>query len=187
MLAEPFRLTFLSRERAWTVVDIESEQPADAGGIETVLLDAFADADEAELTVALREGGHLRDGCSMVARDGGIVGYAGIADVELDSNPSLDLAVLGPVAVTETRQGAGIGTTVVREALRACTRTGCLAVITEGDPDYYGRFGFEPAVEYGIDSDLDPPSWAFQVAPIQPTGLAGVSGTIRHPAPFHDL
>lgn len=169
------------------MVRIEPERPDDVDGIETVLLDAFADTDEARLTAALREAGDLREGCSMVARGAEIVGYAGIAGVELDTDPTLDLAVLGPVAVTTTRQGEGIGTAVVREAVRACFDTGCRAVVTEGDPGYYGRFGFEPASRYGLQSDLDPPSWAFQVVPPHPNVLDGVSGVVRHPAPFHDL
>ena len=170
------------------MVDIQPEQGADAEAIHALLRDAFPEPDEADLTDALREGGHLRPECCMVAREGeSIVGYAGIVDVELDADPSPDLAVLGPVAVTPERQGEGIGTAVVQAAKRACVRTGCAAVVTEGDPDYYQRFGFETAAEYGLESDLDPPVWAFQVCPCRPDALEGVSGTVRHPAPFHEL
>jgi putative acetyltransferase len=170
------------------VVDIQPEQPGDAQHIHALLRDAFPEPEEAELTDALREGGHLRLGCSRVARDGAdIVGYAGIADVEVAAEPSLDVAVLAPVAVAPARQAEGIGTAVVQAAKRACVRRGCVAIVTEGDPDYYERFGFETAAEYGLESDLDPPVWAFQVCPCRPHALDGVSGTVRHPEPFHAL
>ena len=170
------------------MVDIEVEQPRDADAITSLLRAAFSEDDEAELAAALREEGHLRPGCCMVARDGAdVVGYAGIADVEVAAEPGLDVAVLAPVAVAPARQGEGIGTAVVQAAKRACVGTGCVAIVTEGDPAYYERFGFEAAAEYGLESDLDPPVWAFQVCPCRPHALDGVSGTVRHPEPFHAL
>lgn len=169
------------------MVDIEPARPEDAEEIDAVLRAAFADEDEAELTAVLREDGDCRVGCSTVARDEEVVGFAGIVDVELVGDPAIELAVLAPVAVRPDRQGEGIGSSVVREGMRACVRTGCDAVVTEGDPDYYGRFGFEEASAYGLESDLDPPTWAFQVWPCRPGALDGVSGVVRHPAPFHAL
>lgn len=49
---------------------------------------------------------------------------------------------LGPVSVAPVHQDLGIGSTLVREALRhriAARAGGCVAL---GEPAYYGRFGF---------------------------------------------
>lgn len=169
------------------MVEFEPAGPSDADAIERVLRAAFPQEIEAELAAVLRAGEDLRPGCSMVARDGDVVGYAAVADAELVGAPSVELAALGPVGVTPERQGEGIGTDLVRASLQACKRSGCDAVVLEGDPEFYERFGFEPAERFGLESDLDPPTGAFQVWSCWPDALDGVEGVVRHPAPFHAL
>lgn len=170
------------------MVQIDSARPDDSTAIRSVLAAAFDDGLEAELVAVLQEEDDLRTGCSMVAREEGtVVGYAAITNATLAGAPSVELAVLGPVAVLPQRQGAGIGTDLVRACLRACKRSGCDAVVLEGDPAFYDRFGFEPASQYGLESDLDPPAGTVQVWTCWPDALAEVGGTVRHPAPFHAL
>lgn len=170
------------------MVDIEPARSSDTDAIERVLRAAFEDGIEAELDAVLREGGDLREGCSMVARDGeDVVGYVAISDAELVGVPDAAIAVLGPVGVRPDRQREGIGTALIRESLRACTRTGCDAVVLEGDPDFYSQFGFEAADEYGIASDLNPPPGTFQAWECWPDALDDIGGEVRHPAPFHAL
>jgi predicted N-acetyltransferase YhbS len=50
--------------------------------------------------------------------------------------------LLGPVAVDSGFRGRGIGTALVRRALREARRLGHAAVLLVGDAPYYGRFGF---------------------------------------------
>jgi len=40
-------------------------------------------------------------------------------------------------------QGQGIGSALVREALRRMRTLGAKGVVLEGDPGFYARFGFE--------------------------------------------
>lgn len=170
------------------MVQIDAARPGDATAIESVLRAGFDDGLEAELVAVLREDDGLRTGCSMVARENeAVVGYGAVSNVDLDGHPAVELAVLGPVAVVPRRQSEGIGTDLVRACLRACKRSGCDAVVLEGDPAFYEQFGFEPASQYGLESDLDAPPEVFQVWPCWPDALADVSGVVRHPAPFHAL
>lgn len=171
------------------VVSIEPERTADADAVRAVLREAFPTDDEADLVDELRACGALRADCSLVARTAGegVVGYAGLVDVRVEGAPDAALVVLAPVAVAPHRQGEGVGSALVRACLHECERAGCDAVTLEGDPAFYGRFGFVRADEYGLASDLDPPAWAFQARSCRAGALDGVSGVVRHPAPFHDL
>jgi predicted N-acetyltransferase YhbS len=69
--------------------------------------------------------------------------------------------VLAPVGVVPERQGAGIGSALVREVLARAGETGYGLVVLLGHPSYYPRFGFEPAGGLGIESpyDVPPEAW----------------------------
>jgi putative acetyltransferase len=60
-------------------------------------------------------------------------------------------------------------------------------VLVEGDPAYYGRFGFEPAYECGIELPL--PDWAPREAgQIMPLSAydPGLVGTVIYPSYFDE-
>jgi predicted N-acetyltransferase YhbS len=57
---------------------------------------------------------------------------------------------LSPVSVAPEHQGQGIGSALVREALRLADAQGEPFVVLLGHTDYYPRFGFEPAAPLGI-------------------------------------
>jgi putative acetyltransferase len=63
--------------------------------------------------------------------------------------PALALA---PVSVSPGRQGAGVGSALIREALRRATADHWLAVFVLGDSNYYERFGFSSAAASGFSS-----------------------------------
>jgi putative acetyltransferase len=51
---------------------------------------------------------------------------------------------LGPVSVRPDRQRSGVGSALIREALRQARQEGWDAVFVLGDPRFYRRFGFDP-------------------------------------------
>jgi putative acetyltransferase len=55
------------------------------------------------------------------------------------------------VAVRPDRQRRGIGGALVAAAITRLRETGAKGCVVLGDPDYYGRFGFEhdPKLRYG--------------------------------------
>lgn len=52
-------------------------------------------------------------------------------------------ALLGPLAVAPEHQKAGIGTALVQAGIEAVLAGGAEQVLVLGDPNYYGRFGFQ--------------------------------------------
>lgn len=157
---------------------VRAERPEDAGAIREVLTAAFDTDGEAELVAALRASDAWLPELSVVAeRDGRVVAYALLSRITVDAHPAL---ALGPVAVLPADQRRGLGTEVVREALRRARDGGERLVLVLGEPAYYARFGFVPAAPYGISSPWSSLGDAWQV-------LALHDVKAHYPAPWHAL
>jgi putative acetyltransferase len=141
---------------------IRNETPADVTAIDAVtkaafLLAAHASRTEHFIVQALRAAGALE--ISLVAEmDGTVVGHVAASPVSI-SDGSRGWFGVGPVSVLPQFQRRGIGTLLVREALRGLRDGGTAGCVLLGDPAYYGRFGFR--VEPGLILP-DVPSEYFQ-------------------------
>jgi putative acetyltransferase len=101
----------------------------------------FSDQTEHLIVDRLRKAGALA--ISLVAEDSdGIVGHVAFSPVVLSASESGWFA-LGPLSVLPERQGQGIGSLLVKEGLSTLERINASGCVVAGDPDYYGRFGFE--------------------------------------------
>jgi len=88
---------------------------------------------------------------------------------------------LGPMAVFPEHQRAGIGYQLVREGLKRLRAASTPFVIVLGHPEYYPRFGFQPASRYGIQCQWEGvPDQAFMILAFQDSALRGVSGIARY-------
>jgi putative acetyltransferase len=88
---------------------------------------------------------------SLVAEvDGELIGHVLLSYLHVDpgEHPVLQL---GPLAVLPERQRRGIGSALMRHALRAADARGEPLVLVEGAPSYYERFGFEASARVGIE------------------------------------
>jgi putative acetyltransferase len=94
---------------------------------------------------------------------------------------------LTPMAVRPDRQRMGVGTRLIRDALRRAEDAGEPAVMVEGIPGYYPRFGFEQATALGfIAPDPKIPDEAFMVKRL-PGFTPDIAGRIVYPAAFDAL
>ena len=105
---------------------------------------------------------------SLVAEDEGeIVGQALFSYVALASS-SRRLLELGPISVRPDRQREGIGGLLIREGIARAEELEEPVVLVLGHPDYYPRFGFEPASRFGLfPSDPNIPDEAFMAMPLK--------------------
>ncbi|WP_443031773.1 GNAT family N-acetyltransferase [Streptomyces sp. CA-210063] len=164
----------------WTT---RPETSADREGVYGVNAAAFETDAEARLVDALREDPDAwLPGLSYVAEapDGTIAAYALITRCHVDEVPALALA---PVAVLPDHQRQGAGAAVVRAALEAARARGERLVLVLGHPEYYPRFGFVRASEYGIRPGFDVPD-AAMMALVLDGSPSVASGAIRYPAAF---
>jgi len=145
---------------------------------------AFEGDDVPRLVEELRSEGYLVPSTSFVAIDGEkVVGHVMSSRVELDGDARRPLQ-LSPLGVLPEHQRRGHGGALVRASLTAARELGEALLLVEGDPAYYGRFGFVRADELGL---LPPPEalhdWAFQVAVLD-EAAALPQGRVVYPPPF---
>lgn len=139
----------------WDMIQIRSERPEDVETIHALTLAAFKDMayssqTEAKIVDSLRAAGALT--LSLVAiQNQTLVGHVAFSPVTINPIEG-DWYGLGPVSVWPEHQRQGIGQALIGEGLqrlKALPTAGCVVL---GDPNYYGRFGFEH------DPDLRYPS-----------------------------
>lgn len=162
---------------------IRPETPDDAAAVREVNTAAFETAAEADLVAEL----HRQDAVilSLVAEvEGRIVGHILFSPIQAEGAPaSTRIAGLAPMAVVPEFQSRGIGSRLVAEGLSRCRELDYQAVVVLGHPEYYPRFGFVSANQYGITSEYDVPAEVFMAMELIPGGLQGVAGLVRyHPA-----
>jgi predicted N-acetyltransferase YhbS len=123
------------------MITIHHEKPADAPAREALLDAAYGPVRFTKTSERLREGRAPAEGMAFVAvEDGRIVGTVRLWHVSAGrGRPAL---LLGPLAVASDCRRRGIGTALVRRALRDARRKRHAAVLLVGDREFYGRFGF---------------------------------------------
>jgi putative acetyltransferase len=135
-------------------IEIASETAADVAAIRAVTISAFLHAQHTSHTEqfivdALRKAGQLT--VSLVAKTGSsIVGHVAISPVSI-SDGATGWYGLGPISVEPEYQRRGIGSRLMREALRVLRERGACGCVLLGEPRYYNRFGFQ------VDSNLSLP------------------------------
>jgi predicted N-acetyltransferase YhbS len=111
----------------------------DTGDVENLLDDAFGTDRQMRTAYLLRKGVQPITHLSFAIVEGdALVGSIQCWPVALDETP---LILVGPVAVATANQNRGLGHRLMHAALDAET-SGDAPMVMIGDPEYYGRFGF---------------------------------------------
>ncbi|WP_444683910.1 GNAT family N-acetyltransferase [Alkalicoccus luteus] len=171
-------------------IQIRQETRADMETIENVIAEAFqkeevSDQTEHELVKRIRQSeAYIPELALSAFLNGTIAGHIMLSRIDIEQTdqtriPSLALA---PVSVLPELQGRGIGSALIHDALQRAASAGYPSVIVLGHPDYYPRFGFQPASGFGVRAPFDVPDEALMAMELEPGTLQ--SGTIRYPAAF---
>ncbi|MER8037284.1 bifunctional class I SAM-dependent methyltransferase/N-acetyltransferase [Streptomyces hydrogenans] len=159
------------------------EREGDRAAVHRLTEAAFGSPAEAELVDALRaDPDAWLPGLSVVAEapDGTVAAHALITRCRVGGMPA---AALAPVSVAPEHQRTGAGQAVTRAVLDAARLAGERLVLVLGHPEYYPRFGFVRASEYGIKPGFEVPDDAMMALVLD--GSRPVpSGTIAYPAAF---
>ena len=148
----------------------------------------FSDHKEQLLVERLRKSEAFIPELSLVAEiDGKIVGHILITKLKIKNvmNEFESLA-LAPVSVLPTYQKRGIGGKLIIEAHQKATDLGYKSIVLLGHENYYPRFGYKQASEYGIELPFEVPKENCMVIELVEDGLKGVSGTVEYPKEFNE-
>jgi putative acetyltransferase len=154
---------------------IRAETRNDYAQVADVTASAFGKEREAQMVEAIRGSeGYVPDLSLVAELDGRIVGHVLLSYVRL-AGSGRRILVLAPISVVPEHQGRGIGSALVGHALRRADEFGEPLVLVLGHADYYRRFGFRPASEFGISPpDPEIPDEVFMAIP-----LASYDPTLR--------
>src|SRR5438094_9306424 len=157
-------------------VDIRDEGPRDVAAIRELNIVAFEKDQEANIVDALRANGAAL--LSLVATlNDRVVGHIMYSPVSLGEVVG---AGLGPMAVLPAHQCQGIGSKLVDAGNRKLEQAGYPFIVVVGHPNFYPRFGFSPAREFGITCEWDVPDDAFMVSVLDPPKMHAVSGLAKY-------
>jgi putative acetyltransferase len=163
---------------------IRVARPADREAIRAVHTAAFGRADEAE--IALRLSAREPACISLVAEaNGSAVGHVLFSPVRVDGRDFARAPFgLGPVGVLPGLQRGGVGQALCRAGIDACRKAGIPFLVVLGHPPYYPRFGFVPAVRFGLTFADLPPRDSFMALELEPGALADAGGKVRYAPEF---
>lgn len=165
---------------------IRTEAPADILPIQQLIKQAFPTHAEAELVSRLMENGQRTLSLVACSDEGEVVGYILFSPVTLDQQ-DFNWQGLAPLAVKEEYRGQGIASELIKEGLSSLAELGYPACVVLGEPEFYGRFGFESAAKYGMDTQWELPEGAFQIQELMEGELDGKSGKIFYSQEFSEL
>lgn len=170
-------------------IAILSEGPEDLARIDQINEAAFGRPDEAGLIRALRQSDAWVPELSLLAEaEGEAIGHILFSKIRIVGEestwPSLALA---PMAVLPDWQSKGVGSLLLKFGLELAFRQGFDSVIVLGHPEYYPRFGFAPASQWGIRCPFPAPDEAFMALELAEGGLSAKAGMVAYSAPFTEV
>jgi predicted N-acetyltransferase YhbS len=165
-------------------IHLRLEQPADYRAIEELTREAFwglnhPGCDEHLLVHRLRAVPAFVPELDYVAEvDGKLVGnvmYSRAKIVDQAGN-ECETLTFGPLSVLPEYQNQGIGKALMIRTIDEARQLGYHSILVFGHPDYYPRFGFRRAGEFGITTANGDNFDAFMALPLYDGALDGVSG-----------
>jgi putative acetyltransferase len=171
-------------------VVIRPEREADHPAIAEVVRGAFVKhPDEvADFVARIRASEQFIPELALVAEDSsGVIAHVLLSWVGVDGGSCGRILNLSPMSVRPDRQRVGVGSQLIRDALGRAEAAGEPAVMVEGIPAYYPRFGFERASTLGFVAPHPKiPDEAFMLKRL-PGYSPDLAGRIVYPPSFDAL
>lgn len=174
-------------------IKIRQEKPADFEAVFNVIEksfkhEEFTDHQEQFLVQRLRKSAAFVPELSLVAEyEKEVIGHILLTKINIkNGRDEFTSLALAPVTVRPEYQKRGIGGRLIEYAHKKATELGFESVILLGHADYYPRFGYKKASEFGIKIPFDAPDEFCMAIELTENGLTGVSGTVEYPKEFYE-
>lgn len=169
---------------------IRQEREEDYDEVFRVVQTSFAGAEhsdgkEQHLVAALRMSSAFVSELSLVAEaDGKIIGYILFTKIKIGESAELALA---PLAVLPSYQRQGVGKALIAAGHRIAKEMGYAYSVVLGSGQYYSRFGYLPAKQFGIRAPFDDvPDENFMAVDLQ-GGSEERNGVVEYAKEFFEV
>ena len=168
------------------MLEIRKETENDYKEVYNVVKTAFetaehSDGNEQDLVNELRNSDNFIPELSLVAIENNkIVGYILFTKIKIGNNTEIALA---PLAVLPEYQKQGVGSKLIEEGHKIAKKLGYHFSIVLGSEKYYPKFGYVPAIQYGIEAPFDVFSENFMAKKLNDTNTE-IKGVVRYAKEF---
>ena len=168
------------------MIEIRQESQKDYEEVYRVVKTAFetaehSDGNEQDLVVALRNSDSFIPELSLVAvKDDKIVGYILFTKIKIENHEEIALA---PLAVLPEYQKQGIGSMLIEQGHKIAKQLGYHYSIVLGSENYYPKFGYIPAIQYGIQAPFDVADENFMAVKLNETDTE-ITGVVQYAKEF---
>ena len=168
------------------MVEIRQENKNDYEEIYNVVKTALetaehSDENEQDLVVALRNSDSFIPELSLVAiKDNKIVGHILFTKIKIGNHEELALA---PLAVLPEYQKQGIGSKLIQQGHKIAKELGYHYSIVLGSETYYPKFGYVPAIQYGIKAPFEVSNENFMAIKLNDIDIE-IKGTVQYAKEF---
>ena len=140
-----------------------------------------SDGNEHDLVVALRKSNNFIPKLSLVAiEDNKIVGYILFTKIKIGQFEELALA---PFGVLPEYQHQGVGSKLIEEGHKIAKNLGYHYSVVLGSEKYYPKFGYIPAIQYGIKAPFDVPNENFMAIKLNEANTE-IKGIVQYAKEF---
>lgn len=169
-------------------ITVRKEVTDDIKAVDVVHLSAFEGDQEVGLLDSLRKSSSFIPELSLVAEfKNRIVGHILLSKVRLQHGAKgQDILALGPMAVVPSQSHRGIGSELVNAAVKVAHDYDFGAVIVVGHPEFYQRFGFDPAGNWNLHCNLPVPGDVISAMELS-LGCLGNDGHVIFPSHFEKV
>ena len=168
------------------MIEIRQESQKDYEEVYRVVKTAFemaehSDGNEQDLVVALRNSDSFIPELSLVAvKEDKIVGYILFTKIKIENHEEIALA---PLAVLPEYQKQGIGSMLIEQGHKIAKQLGYHYSIVLGSENYYPKFGYIPAIQYGIQAPFDVADENFMAIKLNATDTE-IEGVVQYAKEF---
>lgn len=166
---------------------IRTIRQSDYSDVSDLIRTAFSNTangyrNEAELVDKIREDPTYQKRLEVVAENGvQLVGHGLLSEIQVvEGDTSATGLALAPLAVAPAAQKSGVGGLIIGDLDNRAIKLGYKFTVVTGWPDYYPKFGYQKASQFGIKSPMPVPDDVFMAKPLVDGGLDGVHGTVQY-------
>ncbi len=150
--------------------------------------EGISDHDEHFLVERLRKSNAFVPELSLVAvLDDETVGHIILTKIKIiNDKQTAESLALAPVSVLPDYHNQGIGSELIHHAHKLAKQQGFSSIMLLGHENYYPRFGYLRASQFGISFPFDAPDENCMAIELTENALQLVSGAIQYPKEFFE-